>query len=47
MSERVEKSGLQVDAGLATFVEREVLAPLGKDAGAFWNGFAALLIHLA
>ena len=43
MSERVEKSGLQVDAALAAFVEQEVLAPLGKDAGEFWNGFAALL----
>ena len=43
MSERVEKAGLQVDAALADFVEREVLAPLGKDAPAFWSGFAALL----
>ena len=43
MSDRVEKSGLQVDAALAAFVEGEVLAPLGKDAGSFWSGFAALL----
>ena len=43
MSERVEKAGLQVDAALADFVDGEVLAPLGKDAAAFWSGFAALL----
>ncbi len=43
MSERVEKSGLQVDTALAAFVEREVLAPLGKDAAAFWTGFGDLL----
>lgn len=43
MSERVEKAGLQVDAALAAFVEREVLAPQGKDAGTFWSGFAGLL----
>ena len=43
MSERVEKAGLQVDAALAGFVEREVLAPLGQDAAGFWSGFAALL----
>ena len=43
MSERVEKAGLKVDAALAAFVETEVLAPLGKDAAGFWNGFAALL----
>ena len=43
MSDQVQKSGLQVDAALAAFVEREVLAPLGKDAAQFWAGFAALL----
>ncbi len=43
MSERVEKAGLQVDAALADFVDGEVLGPLGKDAAAFWSGFAALL----
>jgi len=43
VSERVEKAGLKVDAALAAFVEGEVLAPLGKDSGAFWSGFAALL----
>jgi malate synthase len=43
MSDRVEKSGLQVDAALAAFIEGEVLAPQSKDPAAFWAGFAALL----
>ena len=43
MSERVEKAGLKVDAALAAFVEREVLAPLGQDVSTFWSGFAGLL----
>jgi len=43
MSVSVERAGLQVDDTLAAFVEGEVLTPLGKDAGAFWQGFAALL----
>ncbi|NOU04183.1 MAG: malate synthase G [Novosphingobium sp.] len=43
MGDRVEKSGLRIDAALAKFIEAEVLAPLGKDAAAFWQGFAALL----
>jgi len=42
MTERVARSGLQVDAALASFVEHDVLAPLGIDAAAFWAGFAAL-----
>ncbi len=41
--ERVERSGLQVDAALAEFIESEILAALGRDAGAFWEGFAELL----
>jgi len=47
MAQRVERSGLQVDAALAQFVDGEVLAPLGKDAGEFWQGFAALLADFA
>ena len=43
MSDRTQKSGLQVDVALAAFIEGEVLAPLGKDAGAFWAGLADLL----
>lgn len=46
MNERVQCAGLQVDAALADFVEREVLAPLGIGADAFWGGFAALLDRL-
>ncbi len=38
---------LQVDGALAGFVEREVLAPLGRDADAFWQGFGALLAEFA
>ncbi len=47
MSERVEKSGLQVDAALAGFIETEVLEPQGRNANAFWAGFAALLDRFA
>ncbi|WP_066554291.1 malate synthase G [Croceicoccus bisphenolivorans] len=43
MVDRVEKAGLQVETALAQFVESDVLAPLGMDAAAFWQGFAALL----
>jgi malate synthase len=43
LSERVERHGLRVDAALADFLEDEVLAPLGRDAAAFWSGFAELL----
>ena len=46
-NERVEKSGLQVDADLAAFVEQEILAPLGRDADAFWSGFADLVRRFA
>jgi len=42
MSDRIEKSGLQVDAALASFIENEVVAPLGRDLAQFWAGFAAL-----
>ncbi len=43
MRETVDKAGLQIDAELAQFIERDVLAPLGRDAGDFWTGFAELL----
>ncbi len=42
MAERVHRSGLQVDAALADFLESEVLAPLERDPDAFWEGFAAI-----
>ncbi|MDE2562446.1 MAG: malate synthase G [Sphingomonadales bacterium] len=42
MSDTVNRSGLQVDTALADFIETRVLAPIGQDAQAFWQGFAAL-----
>ncbi|SCX90202.1 malate synthase [Novosphingobium aromaticivorans] len=45
MNGRIERSGLQVDAKLATFIDGEVLGPLGIQADAFWQGFAALVGH--
>ena len=47
MTDRVDRSGLRVDAALARFVEDRVLPPIGQDAAAFWPGFAALLADLA
>ncbi|WP_454797403.1 malate synthase G [Novosphingobium lindaniclasticum] len=47
MTDSVERSGLRVDAALARFVEDEVLAPIGQDAGSFWLGFADLLANFA
>ncbi|MYL98106.1 malate synthase G [Novosphingobium sp. FGD1] len=42
MTERVDRSGLKVDAGLAAFIEEQVLPPIGQDAASFWEGFAQL-----
>jgi malate synthase len=47
VSEYQDKSGLQVDGALASFVEGEVLAPLGINPAKFWGGFADLLEHFA
>ncbi|MXO76220.1 malate synthase G [Altererythrobacter aerius] len=47
MSDTVSKAGLTVDAALAEFIDRDVLAPLGRDAARFWEGFAALLDEYA
>jgi len=47
MTKRVERSGLQVDADLAQFIEGEVLAPIGKSSEAFWADFAELIAHFA
>ena len=44
---RIDKAGLQVDETLARFVEDEALPGTGLEAGAFWDGFAALLRDLA
>jgi malate synthase len=41
------RAGLHVDARLATFLESQVLTPLGREPQAFWQGFAALLADFA
>ena len=41
--ERVERAGLAVDAGLASFVEDDVLPGLSVGAETFWHGLAAIL----
>lgn len=46
MSDRVERSGLKVDAKLAAFIENEVVGPLGQGLDQFWAGFAALVSRL-
>ena len=43
----IEIAGLHVDAALADFVDREVLAPLGRDRDRFWRGFADLAEEFA
>jgi malate synthase len=47
VSQRVERSGLAVDAALAEFLEQDVLGPLGRDSGAFWTGLAELCSRFA
>ncbi len=43
MTERTTRHGLDIDAGLATFVEGNVLPGTGIEADTFWLGFAKLL----
>ena len=43
MTEFVTRAGIEADPQLAAFIETEVLGPLGRDADAFWTGFANLL----
>ncbi|TRD12186.1 malate synthase G [Erythrobacter insulae] len=43
MTSMINRAGLSIDERLATFLETQVLTPLGRDADAFWDGFAALL----
>jgi malate synthase len=43
----IPRAGIAIDARLATFLETEVLGPLGRDVDAFWQGFAALLAEFA
>ena len=47
MTDTIIRAGLTVDAALADFFEREVLAPLGYDPANFWDGFGQLLIEFA
>ena len=47
MTEKLNRSGLRVDAALARFVEEQVLPPVGLDAAAFWSGFASLVAEFA
>jgi malate synthase len=47
MTQRIERAGLDIDAALAEFIDREVLAPAGRDADRFWTGFADLLARFA
>ena len=44
--DRLERSGLKIDAKLAGFIDNDVLAPLGQDSARFWQGFAELLERL-
>ena len=47
MTDHVSRAGVSIDAKLATFLETEVLTPLGRDVDAFWQGFATLLEKFA
>jgi malate synthase len=47
MTDMTIRAGVSIDSRLATFLESEVLSPLGRDADAFWQGFAALLGQFA
>ena len=47
MSKHTDRFGLSVDAALASFIESEVLTPLGRDVDGFWQGFAKLLADFA
>ena len=47
MTEMTIRAGLAIDSRLASFLERDVLAPLGREPQAFWQGFAALLADFA
>lgn len=46
MAQRTERAGLQVDPGLAAFLEDRALPGTGIAPDAFWSGFAALLAEL-
>jgi malate synthase len=47
MTDMTTRAGVSIDSRLATFLERDVLASLGRDVDAFWQGIAALLADFA
>jgi malate synthase len=47
MTNRIEKSGLQVSAALHDFIARQVLPGTGVDEAGFWTGFSDLAHRLA
>ncbi len=47
MDSRVTRANLQVDSGLAAFIEEQALPGTGVDAGEFWSGYASILADLA
>ncbi|MFK4002735.1 malate synthase G [Qipengyuania sp. NPDC077563] len=47
MTHYVTRAGIEIDPALATFVESDVLPPLGRDVDGFWQGLAALLGEFA
>ncbi len=47
MSNFTDKAGISIDTALASFLEAEVLTPLGRDVDAFWQGVAKLLAEFA
>jgi len=46
MAERVERSGLQVAAELASFIEGQALPETGVEPAAFWDGLARMVTEL-
>ncbi|MDB5704139.1 MAG: malate synthase [Sphingomonas bacterium] len=47
MPELLDRAGLAVAPVLAAFVEEQILPPLGLDAGAWWQGVAAIYARFA
>ncbi len=47
MTQMIDRAGLKIAESLAQFLDSEVLAPLGRDKDAFWQGFAALVAEYA
>ncbi|WP_175945606.1 malate synthase G [Caballeronia sp. BCC1704] len=47
MNDMIQQHGLKVASSLAKFVEEEAIPGTGVDAGAFWQGFDALVHDLA